>query len=1042
MLRQMAGVTLTLGEAASALGVSVDTLRRWDRAGKLRTVRDARNRRLVPRAEVERLSARPRRHATGDRLLGAQPLPRRRALGRGRRRDGARRDRGRPVPRHRRDHARLGRGARARPGRRRDRDGEGDVGDDRAKGLRVRKRLTAALLRGDRGSGDGGVRQQLQRRREHQRRRGRGADRLGRLVAEGRLHRLREIARRRGPLLVRRLRRARRADPTGRQARRLRRRQHEAARRAATPRGSSSSPVAFAGNRLVLAVPAGTAASARSTDLPKPGDDDRDRLGRACRSAPTRATCSTGCGPRQRKAILANVRSERARRRRASSASSRRARSTPASSTSPTCSAADGELKAIELPAELQPQVAYGVAVVKGAPHPTQAQRVRRRPARRRRRRARCRRPASAAAAAVRRDEPPGWFPALLALSLARRADVPDAAGRRDLRRHRSPRELLDSLGDPASRDALRLSLETTTIALAMIVRRRDAGRVPARDAAASAAARSSSRWSSCRSCCRRPSPASACSPRSGPNGLLGGALEDAGIQLVLQTAGVVVALMFVAAPFYVRAGAGGVRGGRPDAGSRRRARSAPARRARSRASRSRRALPGLGAGLRAGLGARAGRVRRDADVRRLLPRHHADRAAGDLRALRDRLRPAALALSAVLVAVSAALLLSVKLLARDAARSRAETRRRRGSTSTSRWRSPPASCLALAGPSGAGKTSVLRVVAGLLRPARGRVVCGERDVARHGARASTSRPSARRCGYVFQDYALFGHLSAWQNVAYGLRDVPRARRRGEALALLERFGVAALADARPGRCRAASASGSRSRGRSAPRPRALLLDEPLSALDARTRAAAGARAGRSCCASCRSRRCSSRTTSPRRRCSATASRVIDAGRIVQRGSAARARRGARLGVRRRLHRRGRAARARAGAGADGLTRVDARRRRRRSSAPTPATGPVAVSVYPWEIALEPPGSAARPARRRTGSTPRSSRSPRSATACASGSRRRSRSPPSSPARPATRARPRAGRAGGGDAGRPRQRACCRAEDPLEAALWGSARCR
>ena len=59
---------LPLGEAARALGVSVDTLRRWDRDGKLATVRDARNRRLVPPAEVERLAQRPRRHTTGARL--------------------------------------------------------------------------------------------------------------------------------------------------------------------------------------------------------------------------------------------------------------------------------------------------------------------------------------------------------------------------------------------------------------------------------------------------------------------------------------------------------------------------------------------------------------------------------------------------------------------------------------------------------------------------------------------------------------------------------------------------------------------------------------------------------------------------------------------------------------------------------------------------------------------------------------------------------------------------------------------------------------
>ena len=59
---------LSLGEAAKALGVSVDTLRRWDRAGKLRTTRDNANRRRVPAAELERLRARPERHRTGKRL--------------------------------------------------------------------------------------------------------------------------------------------------------------------------------------------------------------------------------------------------------------------------------------------------------------------------------------------------------------------------------------------------------------------------------------------------------------------------------------------------------------------------------------------------------------------------------------------------------------------------------------------------------------------------------------------------------------------------------------------------------------------------------------------------------------------------------------------------------------------------------------------------------------------------------------------------------------------------------------------------------------
>jgi molybdopterin-binding protein len=66
---------LTLGEAGKALGVSVDTLRRWDRDGKLRTVRDARNRRLVPAAEVERLRERPERHAAGDSLSARNRFP-------------------------------------------------------------------------------------------------------------------------------------------------------------------------------------------------------------------------------------------------------------------------------------------------------------------------------------------------------------------------------------------------------------------------------------------------------------------------------------------------------------------------------------------------------------------------------------------------------------------------------------------------------------------------------------------------------------------------------------------------------------------------------------------------------------------------------------------------------------------------------------------------------------------------------------------------------------------------------------------------------
>ena len=72
MLRHM---DLTLGEAARAIGVSADTLRRWDRDGKLRTVRDSRNRRLVPESEVQRLSHHPQRHEAGDSLSARNRFP-------------------------------------------------------------------------------------------------------------------------------------------------------------------------------------------------------------------------------------------------------------------------------------------------------------------------------------------------------------------------------------------------------------------------------------------------------------------------------------------------------------------------------------------------------------------------------------------------------------------------------------------------------------------------------------------------------------------------------------------------------------------------------------------------------------------------------------------------------------------------------------------------------------------------------------------------------------------------------------------------------
>ncbi len=71
----MAQSDLQLGEAAKALGVSVDTLRRWDRTGKLKTKRDDRNRRVVSASEIKRLSARPDRHKTGTRSSARNRFP-------------------------------------------------------------------------------------------------------------------------------------------------------------------------------------------------------------------------------------------------------------------------------------------------------------------------------------------------------------------------------------------------------------------------------------------------------------------------------------------------------------------------------------------------------------------------------------------------------------------------------------------------------------------------------------------------------------------------------------------------------------------------------------------------------------------------------------------------------------------------------------------------------------------------------------------------------------------------------------------------------
>jgi molybdate transport system ATP-binding protein len=146
--------------------------------------------------------------------------------------------------------------------------------------------------------------------------------------------------------------------------------------------------------------------------------------------------------------------------------------------------------------------------------------------------------------------------------------------------------------------------------------------------------------------------------------------------------------------------------------------------------------------------------------------------------------------------------------------------------------------CVAIVGPSGAGKSTVLRIVAGLRHPDPGRVAVGG-ETWLDSDRGVDLPPEERACGFMFQEYALFPHLSAWRNVAFGISG-RTAERRDRALELLRRFGVEDLAEARPG----SISGGERQRvalARSLARdPSVLLLDEPLSALDTRTRAHAG----------------------------------------------------------------------------------------------------------------------------------------------------------------------------------------------------------
>jgi len=141
----------------------------------------------------------------------------------------------------------------------------------------------------------------------------------------------------------------------------------------------------------------------------------------------------------------------------------------------------------------------------------------------------------------------------------------------------------------------------------------------------------------------------------------------------------------------------------------------------------------------------------------------------------------------------------------------------------------PEAKVLALLGPSGSGKSTVLRLVAGLEPLDAGEIRLGDELVSSPGRTAATE---SRRIGMVFQDYALFPHLSAGANVAFGLDKLGRAEREAQALHWLDRVGLKHRAGAYPHELSGGEQQRVALARALAPKPRAVLLDEPFSGLD------------------------------------------------------------------------------------------------------------------------------------------------------------------------------------------------------------------
>ena len=166
---------------------------------------------------------------------------------------------------------------------------------------------------------------------------------------------------------------------------------------------------------------------------------------------------------------------------------------------------------------------------------------------------------------------------------------------------------------------------------------------------------------------------------------------------------------------------------------------------------------------------------------------------------------------------------------------------------------------ITLLGPSGCGKTTTLRMIAGFVEPSEGRICLGDDDI-------TTVPPQARAIGMVFQNYALFPHLTIEENIGFGLkqRSVPRAAIARRVSELLELVKLPDVAKRYP-----SEISGGQQQRVALARavaypPRVLLMDEPLGALDLKLRESMQTEIGASSRSS-RSPPCTSRMTRPRR---------------------------------------------------------------------------------------------------------------------------------------------------------------------------------